>query len=94
MFREITPLVKAIIVINVILFILTNYIYPNLLYYLAAYYPMSESFKSWQIITHMFAHGGWMHLLFNMFTLFSFGPVLEKILGQRKFLRPGDAARR
>ena len=86
MFREITPLVKAIIVINVILFILTNYIYPNLLYYLAAYYPMSESFKSWQIITHMFAHGGWMHLLFNMFTLFSFGPVLEKILGQRKFI--------
>ncbi len=86
MFREITPLVKAIIIINAVLFILTYYIYPNLLYYLAAYYPMSESFKSWQIITHMFTHGGWMHLLFNMFTLFSFGPVLEKILGQRKFI--------
>ena len=87
MFREITPLVKAIIIINAVLFILTYYnIIPYLFYYLAAYYPMSESFKSWQIVTHMFTHGGWMHLLFNMFTLFSFGPVLEKILGQRKFI--------
>jgi membrane associated rhomboid family serine protease len=86
MFRDITPLVKSIIIINVVLFILSFLVFPNLLYYLAAYYPLSESFKIWQIITHMFVHGGWMHLLFNMFTLLSFGPVLEKVLGERKFI--------
>lgn len=85
MFQNITPVTKTIIIINVIVFLL-SFLLPNLMYHLAAYYPFSQSFKIWQIITHMFAHGGWMHLLFNMFTLLSFGPVLEKVLGDRKFI--------
>ncbi|MCC2590451.1 rhomboid family intramembrane serine protease [Chryseobacterium sp. MFBS3-17] len=86
MFRNITPLVKSLIIINVLVFVASFLVFPNLMYYLAAYYPQSKSFKIWQVITHMFAHGGWMHLLFNMFTLLSFGPVLEKVLGERKFI--------
>ena len=54
--------------------------------YLAAFYPFSPFFHSWQIITHMFMHGSFMHILFNMLTLYSFGPVLERILGDRKYL--------
>ncbi len=52
----------------------------------AAFYPFSPFFKSWQIITHMFMHGSLMHILFNMFTLYSFGPVLERTLGDKKYV--------
>ncbi|WP_317041041.1 rhomboid family intramembrane serine protease [Chryseobacterium culicis] len=54
--------------------------------YLAAFYPFSPYFHSWQIITHMFMHGSIMHILFNMMTLFSFGPILEQTLGDKKYL--------
>lgn len=54
--------------------------------YFAAFFPTSPYFKSWQIITHMFMHGGFMHIAFNMLTLASFGPVLERFLGDKKFL--------
>jgi membrane associated rhomboid family serine protease len=37
--------------------------------YFAAFFPTSPYFKSWQIITHMFMHGGFMHIAFNMLTL-------------------------
>ncbi len=86
MFNNITPVTKILIFINVGIFLLSYIVYPNLMYYLAAYFPLSKSFQSWQIITHMFTHGGWMHLLFNMFTLLSFGPVLERVLGQKKYI--------
>jgi membrane associated rhomboid family serine protease len=34
----------------------------------------------------MFMHGGYMHIIFNMFTLWSFGPILEQSLGEKKYL--------
>ena len=40
----------------------------------------------WRLLTPMFLHGGIMHLLFNMFSLFIFGPELEKIAGKARFL--------
>lgn len=86
MFRQLTPVTKWLIIINAVLFVVSTYVFPNLLYLLSAYFPTSPNFKSWQIITHMFMHGGWSHLIFNMFTLMSFGPVLEQTLGQKKFL--------
>ena len=52
----------------------------------AAFYPFSPFFRSWQIITHMFMHGSLMHILFNMFTLYSFGPLLERTLGDKKYI--------
>lgn len=39
----------------------------------------------WTLITHMFVHGGAMHLLMNMFVLFSLGGLSEKIIGRRRF---------
>lgn len=53
---------------------------------LAMFYPGSDFFKPFQIITHMFMHADLMHLAFNMFGIFIFGPVLEKTLGPKKFL--------
>ena len=85
MFQQLTPITKNIIILNVIVFVLA-YIFPLMLGYFAAFFPTSPYFKSWQIITHMFMHGGFMHIAFNMLTLASFGPVLERFLGDKKFL--------
>lgn len=53
---------------------------------LAAFMPGSAHFEPYQILTHMFMHGSLMHLLFNMMTLFFFGPMIEMVWGQRRFL--------
>ncbi|MDH6251550.1 membrane associated rhomboid family serine protease [Chryseobacterium sp. H1D6B] len=87
MFNNIPPITRNIIIINVIVFIVTNFLFrEQYTPYLAAFYPFSPFFHSWQIITHMFMHGSIMHILFNMLTLWSFGPVLEQSLGEKKYL--------
>lgn len=89
MFPQITPVTRNIIILNVIFFVATFLLTNaniNLEALLAGYFPLSPNFKSWQIITHMFMHGSIMHIVFNMFTLYSFGPVLEQVLGQKKFI--------
>ena len=85
MFNNIPPITRNLIIINIVVFI-ASFLLPQLNNLLAAYYPFSPNFKSWQIITHMFMHGSIMHILFNMFTLFSFGPILEQSLGDKKYL--------
>ena len=52
----------------------------------ALFYPTSPYFRWWQVITHMFMHGGFFHIFFNMYTLFIFGSVVERIIGSKKFL--------
>lgn len=93
MFQNITPITKNIILINVVVYLLSNFLMNGALYnVLSAYYPFSPNFHWWQILTHMFMHAplgegiGLTHILFNMFTLLSFGPVLEQSLGQKKYL--------
>lgn len=43
-------------------------------------------FKPYQLVTHMFAHGGFFHILFNMYALWLFGAALERMWGPKKFL--------
>jgi membrane associated rhomboid family serine protease len=86
MFNNIPPITRNIIIVNIVVFILTFFFLPQLYDTLSAYYPFSPNFRSWQIITHMFMHGGYMHIIFNMLTLYSFGPILEQVLGERKYL--------
>jgi membrane associated rhomboid family serine protease len=57
---------------------------PN--WYLGLHYPSSEYFKPFQIITHMFMHEGLMHIFFNMFNLYMFGTILERVWGPKRFL--------
>ena len=86
MFPHLTPITRNIIILNVIIYILSNLIFPQMYDYLVAYFPLAPQFKSWQIITHMFMHAGIMHIAFNMITFASFGPVLENVLKEKKFL--------
>lgn len=43
-------------------------------------------FKPYQLVTYMFAHGGFLHILFNMYALWLFGSALERLWGAQKFL--------
>jgi membrane associated rhomboid family serine protease len=55
-------------------------------YRLAMFFPSSDYFQPYQIISHMFMHGSVGHLFFNMFGLYMFGPPLESVWGPRRFL--------
>jgi len=52
----------------------------------ALHHILSPLFKPWQLLTHMFMHGSFGHLLSNMFVLWMFGSVLENLWGSKRFL--------
>lgn len=84
---RVTETAKQLIIINVIFFVGTYIIGPEMAYkYLALHFPKSPDFKPWQIVTHMFMHGGVMHILFNMLGVWMFGSALEQFWGTKKFL--------
>ena len=83
---NITPLVKQLLIINIIFFIGAEFVGDAAFHLLAMYYPENPDFHFWQILTHMFMHGGVMHIAFNMFALYSFGSALEHMWGPKKFL--------
>jgi len=88
-FADTPPVVKNLIIINCILLLATYVLRQrgiDLTHMLGLYYPQSEYFRPYQVITHMFMHGGFTHLLFNMFALWMFGKVLENVWGPRRFL--------
>jgi membrane associated rhomboid family serine protease len=82
---RITETVKQLLIINIIFFIGTMLV-PQAFPYLALYFPENPNFHFWQPLTHMFMHGGFMHIFFNMFALYSFGVVLEQVWGAKKFI--------
>lgn len=84
--RNIPETVKQLIIINIIFFIGTQLVGDVAYKLLSLYYPENESFRFWQPITHMFMHGGFMHIFFNMYALFAFGSALEQLWGAKKFL--------
>lgn len=51
-----------------------------------SYTPIATTIAPWQMITAAFLHGSWLHLIFNMYTLYIFGQVLEPMLGRARFL--------
>jgi membrane associated rhomboid family serine protease len=85
MFFRISPVIRSLITINVIVFILQK-IFSNLTNFIALWGVQTELFKPYQLFTYMFAHGNFMHILFNMLMLSMCGPMLEEYWGQKKFL--------
>lgn len=87
-FSNITPVVKNLLIINIIFFV-ASFLLRNVFdmdRWLAVYYFNSPNFKLWQIISYMFMHGNLMHILFNMLALYFFGPILEYSVGAKRFL--------
>lgn len=82
------PIVSTLITINLAVYIMT--LIPKLgdeiFYFGMSVNGLIVQGEWWRIITSMFLHGGLMHILFNMFSLFLFGPELEKIAGKPRFL--------
>ena len=77
---------RNIIAINVLMFIATLVNQNFMIGTFAMFYPASPYFRIWQPLTHMFMHGGFWHIFFNMYTFFFFGTMLERTLGSKKFL--------
>ncbi len=88
-FGSIPPVTKNLIIINVLMlavsFTAGSLFNVNLNHVLGLYFPKSEYFRPYQVVTHMFMHGGFTHLFFNMFALFMFGRVLENVWGPKRF---------
>lgn len=83
---NIPPVTKNLILVNVIIFVATLINENFMIGTFGLFYPSSRYFHWWQVITHMFMHGGFWHIFFNMYTLFIFGVVVERYLGTKKFL--------
>lgn len=88
-FSVLPLVVKNLLIINALFFLATialDSLGIDLYKNLALYYPTSKQFGVWQFVTYMFMHGGFTHILFNMFALWMFGNVLENAWGPKRFL--------
>jgi membrane associated rhomboid family serine protease len=86
---DLPPVVKNLIFINLLMFladfVVRSVFGVDLGTILGLYFPKSDRFMPLQIVTHMFMHGGFMHIFFNMYALYIFGPILENVWGGKRF---------
>jgi membrane associated rhomboid family serine protease len=89
-FGNIPVVLKNLLIINILVYALTWVIGGmmnwNLVGTLGLYHFRSEYFQPYQLVTHMFMHGGLAHIFMNMFMLWMFGRVLEQVWGGKRFL--------
>lgn len=88
-FFSMTPVVKNIIMLNILMLLIyfgaVRVFGIDLNSVLGLYFPKSEQFMPVQIVSHMFMHGGVLHLAFNMYALYIFGQILENTWGPKRF---------
>ncbi len=84
--NRLTETVKHLLIINVLFFIATQMYGDQMFAWFALWFPENPNFQIWQIGSHMFMHGGFAHIGFNMFALWMFGGPVEQYLGKNKFL--------
>jgi membrane associated rhomboid family serine protease len=86
---KLTPTIKALIIVNVVVFVLEVILgRTSVLYYLSVVpYLLIHKLFLWQLFTYMFLHGSPWHLLFNMLVLWMLGSDVEARLGKRQFLQ-------
>jgi membrane associated rhomboid family serine protease len=87
-----TPVVKKLMIINGVVFLsqqIVGLFYPNLIESIFGLHHVgfAQEFKLWQVVTYMFLHGGWFHIIFNLLGLWMFAGELEQIWGGILFLR-------
>lgn len=76
---------RRLLIVTIAAHVVLFYIVPGLIGYFVLI-PVLLPQRPWTIVSYMFVHAGWLHLLFNMLGLFFFGPRLESRLGSRDFL--------
>lgn len=88
-FLALPPVTKNLLIINTLIYLAMSLI-PRIGDYFdtygALYYFTSDNFLPMQLVTYMFLHGSFMHLFFNMFSLWMFGGIIERTLGSARFL--------
>ncbi|MEX2607507.1 MAG: rhomboid family intramembrane serine protease [Kiritimatiellia bacterium] len=80
---------QALLALNVLVFLLMEYVLPQnetVWRAMPLYLPENSNFRLWQYVSSLFTHGSLSHLFMNMFGLFSFGSLLERIWGPKRFL--------
>lgn len=85
-FSSLPVVTKNILIINIFMMLLTKLRPEFMTTTFALFYPTSPYFHWWQFLTHMFMHGGFLHLLMNMYAFVAFGSVLERQWGAKKYL--------
>jgi membrane associated rhomboid family serine protease len=89
-FQMIPTVIKNLIIINILVFLAQNTVGESagfsMLNLFALHDIHSVYFRPHQLITHLFMHGGFEHILFNMFALWMFGSILENLWGPKRFL--------
>lgn len=81
------PVVKNLIIANCVA-LLAVQLLPwgnSIIEYFALFNAESPLFRTYQVVTYMFLHGGVGHLFFNMFALWMFGRTLEFRMGSQRF---------
>ena len=87
--RNIPIVTKYLLIINIVMFLITELVAPmgiDLTSILGLHFFKASDFHVYQLVTYMFMHGGWMHIIMNMFMLWMFGMVIENVWGPKKFL--------
>lgn len=83
------PMTKNLLVVNFLAFVATWVLQRSgidLTSLLGLHFFLASDFRIYQFLTYMFLHGGFAHLFFNMFALWMFGGVIERVWGSKKFL--------
>ncbi len=84
--QRISETVKHLLIINCIFFLASLIVGESMYDFFALHFPESPKFRYWQVITHMFMHGDFSHILFNMIGLWMFGTPIEQMWGKNKFI--------
>ena len=87
--REIPVVTKNLIAINVLMFLALlafERLGINLNNILGLHIFLAPDFSPYQLVTYMFMHGGFTHILFNMYAVWIFGSILERVWGSSRFL--------
>ena len=90
MFPKLTPATRAVILVNILVYLLEKVARQSMLVHFALW-PLATPegfFRPWQLVTHAFLHDpdNILHIFFNMFALYMFGPALEQHWGGRRLL--------
>ena len=89
-FQLIPTIIKNLIIINVLVYLaqstLGQAFNMKMMDLFALHDVHSALFRPHQLITYLFLHGSWEHILYNMFALWMFGAILENYWGPKKFL--------